>query len=96
MIFPEHARVGLPEVAVGIDGPIGFGNAHPELAATVRASSTHEPGDDLPGAAAQCNPYPAGAGLALDERPQLVESRTSPGWTGTRVVSKSGKLWAFF
>jgi len=73
VVFPKHALVGLPEVAVGVGGPVGFGDARPELAATVRAPVAREPGHDLPGTAAERDPHPAGTGLALDERPQLVQ-----------------------
>lgn len=73
LVVPKHTWVGLPKIAVGVGGPVGFWDARPELTATVRASVACEPGHDLPGAPAERNPHPAGTGLALDERAQLVQ-----------------------
>ena len=63
MIFSKHTLISLPEVAVGISGSVGFGDARPKLAATIRAPVACEPGHDLPGAAAEGDLLPTGVGL---------------------------------
>ncbi len=54
----HNLSIGLPKVAVAQTGFVGGGDTLPQYAAGRCAAATNGIGDDLPGAAAQCQPQP--------------------------------------
>lgn len=49
VVSPKCALVGLPEVAVGVDGPVGFGDARSEFGGNYSLPANHNGRAEYPG-----------------------------------------------